>query len=622
MFRDMYNINVYELNENSETMEQPQNIKIKLKPHQLTLLNACINFENNRIKLNSYPNINNRYPNIQDNDYMTTNIGIIGDKVGSGKSYIILSLLLCNKEINCSQIESFGLNKIFINISRQINTYKTNLLIVPHNLFYQWTKYIEDIIDINDFNYKLILRKKDLQEFIEDANKLNNYELILISDTHFRQISNIIIINNIKINRVIFDEIDSLKIPNNKNISCKFYWFISASFSNLLYPKGFYYYDDKLNTCIKKTNGLSNNGYVKELFSNIYYCMKKEFAHVLVLKNDNKYIQQSFSIPEPNQFVIECKDPIMIKLLNGIVDKNIINYLNANNDSAAIELFNSKQKISENSLIDNIIGKYLIEIKNIDIQISGINEMTFNTNIELNNTERNQRISRLHNKKNDIQIKVDGIKKRIANNDLCSICYCPPDANKKTVVKCCSNIFCFKCINLWLCEKPECPLCKSHMKKEDIFLIQDKEKLDEIENKVMDEDLPNKEFDKLKNLEILLKNLDKNSKILIFTEYDISFESIVNILDTNNIKYSFLKGNKYSIENKLNNYKNNDLNVLLININFYGCGLNLENTTDIIMFHKFDAEIEKQVIGRAQRCGRTSVLNIHYLLNENEIANI
>ena len=60
-------------------------------------------------------------------------------------------------------------------------------------------------------------------------------------------------------------------------------------------------------------------------------------------KNDKKYIQQSFSIPEPNQFVIECKDPIMIKLLNGIVDKNIINYLNANNDSAAIELFNSKQ---------------------------------------------------------------------------------------------------------------------------------------------------------------------------------------------------------------------------------------------------------------------------------------
>jgi hypothetical protein len=40
------------------------------------------------------------------------------------------------------------------------------------------------------------------------------------------------------------------------------------------------------------------------------------------------------------------------------------------------------------------------------------------------------------------------------------------------------------------------------------------------------------------------------------------------------------------------------------------------------MFHKFDAEIEKQVIGRAQRCGRTTTLNIHYLLNENEISNV
>ena len=178
----MYNINVYELNETSETIEQPNNIKIKLKPHQLTLLNACINFENNRIKLNKYPNILNKYPNIQENDYMTTNIGIIGDKVGSGKSYIILALLLCNKEINCSQIESFGLNKIFINISRQLNTYKTNLLIVPHNLFYQWVKYVEDMINIEDLNYKLIWRKKDLREFIDDANKLNKYEGCLISN--------------------------------------------------------------------------------------------------------------------------------------------------------------------------------------------------------------------------------------------------------------------------------------------------------------------------------------------------------------------------------------------------------------------------------------------------------
>ena len=40
------------------------------------------------------------------------------------------------------------------------------------------------------------------------------------------------------------------------------------------------------------------------------------------------------------------------------------------------------------------------------------------------------------------------------------------------------------------------------------------------------------------------------------------------------------------------------------------------------MFHKFDANIENQVIGRAQRFGRKESLNIHYLLNQNEIAQI
>ena len=33
-----YNIDVDELNENSKTIQQPENIKIKLKPHQLSLL--------------------------------------------------------------------------------------------------------------------------------------------------------------------------------------------------------------------------------------------------------------------------------------------------------------------------------------------------------------------------------------------------------------------------------------------------------------------------------------------------------------------------------------------------------------------------------------------------------
>jgi SNF2 family DNA or RNA helicase len=37
------------------------------------------------------------------------------------------------------------------------------------------------------------------------------------------------------------------------------------------------------------------------------------------------------------------------------------------------------------------------------------------------------------------------------------------------------------------------------------------------------------------------------------------------------------------------------------------------------MFHKFDTQLEQQVIGRAYRMGRELPLNVYYLLHENEI---
>ncbi len=75
----------------------------------------------------------------------------------------------------------------------------------------------------------------------------------------------------------------------------------------------------------------------------------------------------------------------------------------------------------------------------------------------------------------------------------------------------------------------------------------------------------------------------------------------------------------YVINNIINKYKNGDIKVLLMNSNSYGTGMNLEMTTDIIIYHKMKKNIENQVIGRAQRVGRTQPLHIHYLYHQNEI---
>ena len=202
--------------------------------------------------------------------------------------------------------------------------------------------------------------------------------------------------------------------------------------------------------------------------------MKEEFSHLLVLKNDDDYIDKSFNIPIPNQYIIECKDPISTILLNGIVDKNVINCLNANNNKGAIELFNSRQKITEENIINIVIEKFIDQIKNLDIQIEAYSQMIFNSDNEINLRERNSRIEKLKEKRDILNTKINDIKQRINNNNLCSICY--EDIQDKTLVKCCSNIFCFKCINL-------CNVKKHHvlyvrkLGPDDLYLIQEKNEI-------------------------------------------------------------------------------------------------------------------------------------------------
>ena len=127
-------------------------------------------------------------------------------------------------------------------------------------------------------------------------------------------------------------------------------------------------------------------------------------------------------------------------------------------------------------------------------------------------------------------------------------------------------------------------------------------------------------FDKYENLKKILRHRlsDPTFKCLLFSCYDSSFLNVIPILESLDIKWSYMKGRGDIIKNTVQHYKNGDIQVLLINVHDYGSGLNLENTSDIIMFHKFDSEIEKQVIGRAHRLGRTTNLAVWYLLHENE----
>jgi hypothetical protein len=110
-----------------------------------------------------------------------------------------------------------------------------------------------------------------------------------------------------------------------------------------------------------------------------------------------------------------------------------------------------------------------------------------------------------------------------------------------------------------------------------------------------------------------------NSKWLFFNDNGNVLIKYQEFLVKNNIKAVMLDGgNQHLIQKYLKEYKNGDTQVLLLNSMIEGAGMNLENTDTLVFMHKTEDKFVQQVMGRAQRYGRSTPLNIIMLFNTRE----
>jgi ERCC4-related helicase len=155
----------------------------------------------------------------------------------------------------------------------------------------------------------------------------------------------------------------------------------------------------------------------------------------------------------------------------------------------------------------------------------------------------------------------------------------------------------------------ECPFCRTKIGFQGITIMEDNVNNIESSKNIL---LSKQEY----FMKLILEN--KQKKWLVFSEFDATFNSLLDDLSNNNITYSKICGTASHIDNLINNFNNGLINVLLLNAVNFGMGINLEMATDVLIYHKLSSEIEKQVIGRAQRPGRILPLNVHFLSHDNE----
>ena len=614
------------INEDSNQVKQPDRITTELKPHQLAMIYEMNKLETPVIKkLNNSTNYNIDYS-------FDTNFGCICDKVGSGKSLTILGLISHNPVLTPSKKCHHSYSGMVSIYAKQKDQLPINVLVVPHGIMNQWTKYIQN--DTN-LDFKVVKNFKTMAESIIDIesyveNPMENLhkiqtDLYLVSSTIYNKFS--CAFGGRYISRLIVDEVDSIKIPGARYVNAEFTWFISSSRVILENPMGQSSYEPHSYTGwngqvhnIERrvmTDKIAHTGFFRDILAGL---TRSKITPRIYLNSDEEFIRKSFELPDFKTNIVMCKNTSNHNILNGIVDQETMNMINAGDIDGAMESIGC-EKHSEESLVGLVTKKLETQLHDKRLEYEYKSNITYTNSIV-----KQQALDKIQEQIDDIVKKIECIKVRIVDNTTCPICY--DDINNKVIVTCCNNPFCFECISISMTHKLECPTCRAHINMSNILAIGEEGggggKEDIGEKTIEDEDR-----EKIDNLKLYLEKVMTNSngedtsrKVLVFSEYEGSFNRIKNYLGTTPYKFSELKGATTRIDNIVSKFKSvgeDRLDILLLNAKHFGSGLNLENTTDIFLYHKMGESMTKQVIGRAQRPGRTCPLNIWRMCYDNEV---
>ena len=594
------------LNELSDKIIHPENINIILKDHQLAIIKKCIEIEETNI----------------------CNMGIMSDKPGTGKTYAILGFIYNSGK-------------------------KRNVIVVPQNIINQWSESIHLFSD-GKLTYKKFVDYSDILELYNENNTLFEYDILLTTSLYYNVIATTIKSNYLNIERVFFDEIDSISSFVVNEINANFAWFISASFD----------YDEM---GIYKTK------------------IQKDLLPYITCKCDDKFIDRMFNLDIPSIYKIICKNLYLDNIFNGIISKEEFRLLNAHDYSRLKKKFSNRIAQNEKEAIDILVKDKIdiIEIEKLRIEDLG-------KSIECSGNEErtkllNEQLGKSQKSLDESERKLNLIRERLKENDCCPLCYNEFDKCEKRVVSpCCKNILCFNCTNNWFnnmnktaciycniadakfedyvvlksllenvcilcekeyenndnryysncCNKNSCGECLKEwyhklLHKKCLFCNKDEILYEDFKNEKQHEEMKLNEKSgikytkktKIEFLEYFIKTkiYAGDCKVIICSSYIMIFKDIKILFQKYNVKYIELDdGNIDSIYNSINEYTYGNIKVLLLNSNLFGCGLNLQCTTDILFLHKNEEMLEKQIIGRSQRPGRNKKLNLWYLMHENE----
>jgi superfamily II DNA or RNA helicase len=597
----------------------PTKIKVPLKPHQQAALAKAMHMERTGCIWYDVPAPEERSLRTEQwrSGYayrgkmkVHTNIGILGDLVGYGKTLTALSIIAAteSKDIHNDNEYHYSTHGRHVarftaicdrpNMTPANHFINATLVVVPRGPVYmQWLHAIQNqtSMKVLAIDGIAVIRSicppqnasiQEMKEFFEQ------FDIVLIKNTTLPNLMsyyNQPYVGNpiVAWNRIMVDESHDI-IKALPFFDYKFMWLITATYYEL--PTVLYY-------------GRS------DVVSSLREIVTEDNMPFLMVQGNRDFVKSSFTVPDMVENYYMCHLGRNISAVQPFLSNAVLERINANDIAGAIRELGGTNE-TEEDLVAIVTRDIQKDIRNKEHEIS------YTTHLEVSPEYKQTRLASLHADLKRLQDKLQSLTERVSHlsSKTCGICY---DTFDNPIMLPCSHIFCGQCIISWMrnASNRTCPECRTSISSNKLIAIVNQKsgvaELASLSKQV--------QFDKVEMLVVIIKNRPQG-RFLVFSRIESSFYPIMGALEKHGITYDEIKGSTAQMMKKLERFQRGELRVIMLNTHHAGSGIDISCATDVVVFHQMGAD-KVQAIGRAQRVGRTQPLHVHNLCYPHEIGN-
>jgi len=541
--------------------KQPKNLDIQLFAHQLSNIWNMEQMEKNK------------YTILPDGNILEGSIGVLGDPPGTGKTLTVIGLICRDKmkwddqTINFkSQLGSNNNGSIRIIKEIPLVCIRTTLIVTPLSIFHQW----EDEIKHTNLSYKMIDKRSD-------CYNIEKYEIVVCTVNMYNDI--VLKYQNVCFKRFIYDEMDSSYIKKMAHINAGFSWFVSATFSQLL----------------SQFRQARKDHYMKKLFLNIFsdiYSANSLLESITIRSTEKLRSLRPIPFEYKSMYYEVCRAPI-VRELKDHMNQDLMQMIDSGNIKDAIRYLGGTE--NDSNIAELIRRNAYEKVQEAKVKVSKY---------------EGQQLEKWIQRLSEAERTLASIEDRIKNIEMENCTLCREEMKNPTLLGCCQNIACVRCLVMWMKNRISCPYCRNENPA--LIHLSSYSHKDQDEEKIPINTVPGDKFG------FLEKIAASSKKLLIFATHDNQFREIATCLKRKNISFSLLSGSVNRRQSMLNEYITGNTRVLILNSRMNGAGLNLQITTDIIMWHLMPLHLTKQIIGRALRYGINHTLVVHKFFHQEE----